>query len=321
MAKLPDAFCISPQPLNSDRPQYPPGQLRGIPLAKQPKVQSLSHELRLRAMLRARGRLENPDRPGHATQHHHRQWSSRVRHFRHLVAWIGGMDALSPTHVSGHAVRTYSGRPRSSIRFSTSAAMATSLAGTVNLGGAWRADLGRVGNRNELALRQVTLCRLPFPAGGDQPHCLAVFPLPAQLAHGREMLAARECDRSSDSHRVKILVSRKTCHRPARDRVNQAPRPTAPAIVRPYATRAKAREANSHATDPVKFRAIQPAPIAITRRISPASSGQSSFPAPCEAKYGPVAPHYPRRHGSQKRRAVVLSLPAPPRPSSSPHPT
>src|SRR3954454_17642761 len=38
---------------------------------------------------------------------------------RHLVAWIGGMDALSPTRVPGYAVRTYSGRPRSSIRFST----------------------------------------------------------------------------------------------------------------------------------------------------------------------------------------------------------
>jgi hypothetical protein len=36
--------------------------------------------------------------------------------------------ALSPTRVPGHAMRTYSGRPSSSIRFSTSAAMATSLA-------------------------------------------------------------------------------------------------------------------------------------------------------------------------------------------------
>src|SRR3954466_1094570 len=26
----------------------------------------------------------------------------------HLVAWIGGMDALSPTRVPGYAVRTYS---------------------------------------------------------------------------------------------------------------------------------------------------------------------------------------------------------------------
>src|SRR4051812_27356040 len=46
----------------------------------------------------------------------------------HLVAWIGGTGALSPTHVPGYAMRTYSGRPRSSIRFSTSAAIATSLA-------------------------------------------------------------------------------------------------------------------------------------------------------------------------------------------------
>src|SRR3954471_24944184 len=59
------------------------------------------------------------------------------------------------------------------------------IEGTVNLGGAWRADPGRVGNRNELALRQVTLCRLPFPTGGDQPRGMAVLPLPAQLAHGR----------------------------------------------------------------------------------------------------------------------------------------
>ena len=43
------------------------------------------------------------------------------------VAWIGGVGALSPTRVPGYAMRTYSGRPSSSIRFSTSAAMATSL--------------------------------------------------------------------------------------------------------------------------------------------------------------------------------------------------
>ena len=46
----------------------------------------------------------------------------------HLVAWIGGAGALSPTRVPGYAMRTYSGRPKSSIRFSTSAAIATSLA-------------------------------------------------------------------------------------------------------------------------------------------------------------------------------------------------
>src|SRR4051812_39183322 len=45
-----------------------------------------------------------------------------------LVAWIGGVGALSPTRVLGYTMRTYSGRPRSSIRFSTSAAIATSLA-------------------------------------------------------------------------------------------------------------------------------------------------------------------------------------------------
>src|SRR4051794_25411911 len=44
------------------------------------------------------------------------------------VAWIGGVGALSPTRVSGHAMRTYSGRPSSSIRFSTSAAITTSIA-------------------------------------------------------------------------------------------------------------------------------------------------------------------------------------------------
>src|SRR4051812_46912756 len=46
----------------------------------------------------------------------------------HLVAWIGGVGALSPTRVPDHATRTYSGRPSSSIRFSTLAAIATSLA-------------------------------------------------------------------------------------------------------------------------------------------------------------------------------------------------
>ena len=45
-----------------------------------------------------------------------------------LVAWVGGEDALSPTRVPGHAVRTYSGRPSSNMRFSTLAAIATSVA-------------------------------------------------------------------------------------------------------------------------------------------------------------------------------------------------
>src|SRR4051812_24204363 len=45
---------------------------------------------------------------------------------RQLVARIDGVGALSPMRVPGHAMRTYSGRPSSSIRFSTSAAIATS---------------------------------------------------------------------------------------------------------------------------------------------------------------------------------------------------
>src|SRR3954463_8685185 len=48
---------------------------------------------------------------------------ARTRTSRHLVAWIGGVGALSPTRAQDHAMRTYSGRPSSSIRFSTSAAM------------------------------------------------------------------------------------------------------------------------------------------------------------------------------------------------------
>src|SRR3954451_9338691 len=44
------------------------------------------------------------------------------------VAWIGGVGALGPTRIPGYAMRTYSGRPSSSIRFRTSAAMATSIA-------------------------------------------------------------------------------------------------------------------------------------------------------------------------------------------------
>ena len=47
---------------------------------------------------------------------------------RRFVARVSGVGALSPTRVPDHAVRTYSGRPRSSIRFSTSAAIATSVA-------------------------------------------------------------------------------------------------------------------------------------------------------------------------------------------------
>jgi len=46
---------------------------------------------------------------------------------RHRVAWVGGIDASSLTRVRDHAMRTYSGRPSSSMRFSASVAMATSV--------------------------------------------------------------------------------------------------------------------------------------------------------------------------------------------------
>ncbi len=45
-----------------------------------------------------------------------------------FVAWVNGVGALSPTRIQDHAVRTYSGRSRSSIRFSVAAAIATSVA-------------------------------------------------------------------------------------------------------------------------------------------------------------------------------------------------
>ncbi len=45
-----------------------------------------------------------------------------------LVAWVSSLGTSNPTHGPGHAMRTYSGRPRSSMRFSTSAAIATSVA-------------------------------------------------------------------------------------------------------------------------------------------------------------------------------------------------
>jgi hypothetical protein len=47
---------------------------------------------------------------------------------RQIVAWVSSVDAHSPTHVPRYAVRRYSGRPSSSMRFSTLAAMATSVA-------------------------------------------------------------------------------------------------------------------------------------------------------------------------------------------------
>ena len=54
------------------------------------------------------------------------------------------------------------------------------------LGRAWRADSGGVGNRNELASHQVTLCRLPFPAGGDQPPVWLYFRFRSACAWSRK---------------------------------------------------------------------------------------------------------------------------------------
>ena len=45
---------------------------------------------------------------------------------RHRVAWLAGVGRLRPTLIGAHVTRTYSGRPSSSMRFSTSTAMATS---------------------------------------------------------------------------------------------------------------------------------------------------------------------------------------------------
>jgi hypothetical protein len=45
----------------------------------------------------------------------------------HLFAWVRGVDTLSPPRVPGRATRTYSGRPRSGMRFGTPAAAATSV--------------------------------------------------------------------------------------------------------------------------------------------------------------------------------------------------
>src|SRR3954447_6710643 len=44
------------------------------------------------------------------------------------VAWVGGVHALSLTRVAGYAMRTYSGRPKSNMRFRTLVAIATSVA-------------------------------------------------------------------------------------------------------------------------------------------------------------------------------------------------
>jgi hypothetical protein len=52
----------------------------------------------------------------------------RPPHRRGLVAWLGDLDAVSLTGSSGQASRVHSGRPRSSMRFRTFVAIATSVA-------------------------------------------------------------------------------------------------------------------------------------------------------------------------------------------------
>src|SRR3954451_3706153 len=84
---------------------------------------------------------------------------------RHLVAWIGGVGALSPTRVPGHAVRTYSGRPRSSIRFSTSAAIATSIACRPSV---WERRPSPT-TRFHREMSHSTRARQPYPEARCQP--------------------------------------------------------------------------------------------------------------------------------------------------------
>src|SRR5207253_6036859 len=52
----------------------------------------------------------------------------RTNGYSNRVAWVGGVHALSPTRVASYAMRTYSGRPKSNMRFRTLVAMATSVA-------------------------------------------------------------------------------------------------------------------------------------------------------------------------------------------------
>src|SRR3954464_4330286 len=83
----------------------------------------------------------------------------------HLVAWIGGTGALSPTRVPGYAMRTYSGRPSSSIRFSTSTAMATSLACRPSV---WKRRPSPM-TRFQREISPSTRARQPYPDARCQP--------------------------------------------------------------------------------------------------------------------------------------------------------
>src|SRR5215217_2491404 len=82
-----------------------------------------------------------------------------------LVAWIGGVGALSPTRVSGYMMRMYSGRPSSSIRFSTSAAMATSVACRPSVCERSPSPMTRF----QRAISDSTRARQPYPEARCQP--------------------------------------------------------------------------------------------------------------------------------------------------------
>jgi hypothetical protein len=73
--------------------------------------------------------------------------------------------ALSPTRVPGHAMRTYSGRPRSSMRFSTSAAIATSVACRPSV---WKRSPSPM-TRFQREMSDSTRARQPYPEARCQP--------------------------------------------------------------------------------------------------------------------------------------------------------
>ena len=81
------------------------------------------------------------------------------------IAWVGGVGALSPTRVLGYAMRTYSGRPSSSIRFSTLAAIATSVACRPSV--CDRSPLPMTRFRREISAS--TRARQPYPDARCQP--------------------------------------------------------------------------------------------------------------------------------------------------------
>ena len=82
-----------------------------------------------------------------------------------LVAWVGSLGALNPARVPGHAVRTYSGRPSSSMRFSALAAMATSVACRPSV---WRRSPSPM-TRFQRDTSDSTRARQPYPGARCQP--------------------------------------------------------------------------------------------------------------------------------------------------------